>query len=796
MYKFIIFYIICIYETIAIYLLLGSFISYFNRVFLKKEVKILDTTKVKKYVRIGTFIFLYVIISSQVSLSHNARIGYEDKNSDRKSKLILHNKLQVNEFDELRSDIVVTMTPLNIYTSTQENKITTIEANLLRLEVIQRTQPVLLVNVESSLRDIYLLLDEAEGCNREVERCLKIWETASEHTKVLHRQTRERLSNAVIECQPGLPTNNEGKVVSVPEEIVASIENKVLHTANQQRTARKMEVAISRHKNKNIFLGNKQKLLRHRIEVLKACVEGNPDPPIPILTPQVLELPLLPDPPPSPPPLPQQTFQFPDFGDPLPEPLSPLGDDPPQNVLNQEPQPGPSSEIVSTLQPSPSVEDLSSSGVTLECQEELSSSDEEILDDECLTSGDESSTSDGESQRSSPPTKRRKLTHTPPPSERGSHPGSSSMLMPYYTYGQVSSLQGLQSTLMSLEDQLATQLRLSIIRSINVLGVCCKDDNQLQPHTFQSKKQTKIKGGIGRSHSTDNEIRPTSVNNSLSFSQQWHVIASMDSRISNLETTISSRQAGVFTTPIDGLCLSLLYSNNKKKTQNFYGVVLDSVDGSAKAQIETDNILATVTWNKEHQGFSGHLAGCYGWGKITNIRTIHFFDNESVSKGISSIHMNGGFIQLGYNILLGKNYFLIPYVEYMRLAVAWDPYEEHTGIIPCKVSGHKVHVCEKSIGLRNQWKITDNSQLQFWGSHIFTNHNTGEIASKPLSLSDYRNKISIPGYKKQYIHREAGISYESNVMDTLSMERYSKLRVTKSIKDVTSYTSFTIRYVY
>lgn len=115
MYKFIIFYIICIYETIAIYLLLGSFISYFNRVFLKKEVKILDTTKVKKYARIGTFIFLYVIISSQVSLSHNARIGYEDKNSDRKSKLILHNKLQVNEFDELRSDIVVTMTPLNIY---------------------------------------------------------------------------------------------------------------------------------------------------------------------------------------------------------------------------------------------------------------------------------------------------------------------------------------------------------------------------------------------------------------------------------------------------------------------------------------------------------------------------------------------------------------------------------------------------------------------------------------------------------------------------------------------------------
>lgn len=158
--------------------------------------------------------------------------------------------------------------------------------------------------------------------------------------------------------------------------------------------------------------------------------------------------------------------------------------------------------------------------------------------------------------------------------------------------------------------------------------------------------------------------------------------------------------------------------------------------------------------------------------------------------------MNGGFIQLGYNVLLGKNYFLIPYVEYMRLAVAWDPYEEHTGLIPCKVSGHKVHVCEKSIGLRNQWEITDNSQLQFWGSHIFTNHNTGEIASKPLSLSDYRNKISIPGYKKQYIHREAGISYESNVMDTLSMELYSKLRVTKSIKDVTSYTSFTIRYVY
>lgn len=793
MYKFIIFCIIYIYETIAIYLLLISLT--FKRIFLKKEIKILDTTKVKKYVRIGTFIFLYVITSSQISLSHNGHTGYEDKNRDRKSKLILHNKLQVNEFDEVHSDIVVAMTPLNIYTSIQEAKITTIETKLSILEVIQQRQPVLLVNLEKSLSDIYRLLDEAEGCNREVERSLKTWETANEHTKALYRQTKERLSNAVMEIQLELPIDNEGRVVNVPEAVVTSIENKVLHTADQQRAVRKMEVVVSRHKNKNILLGNKQKLLRHRVELLKAHVEGSPEPPEPIFTPQVPELPLLPDPPPSPP----QPFQFQNVGEPLPEPLSPLGEDPPQNVLNQEPQPGPSSEFASTSQPltsepSTSAEGPSGSGVNLECEEDFSSSDDEILDNEGLTSGDESSTSDGESQGASPPTKRRKLTHTPSPS-RGSPPGSSSMLMPYYIYGQVSSLQGLQSTLMSLEEQLATQLRLSIIRSINVLGGCYKD-SQLQPHTFQGKKQTKMKGGIGRSPSIGNEICPTSINSSLSFSPQWHVVASMDSHISNLETTISSRQTGVFTTPIDGLCLALLYSNNKKKTQNFYGVVLDSVDGSAKAQIETDSILATMTWNKERQGFSGHLAGCYGWGEITNIRTIHFLDNESVSKGTSRIHMSGGFIQLGYNVLLRENCFLIPYVEYMRLTVAWDPYEEHTGIIPCKVSGHKVHVCEKSIGLRNQWKTTDNSQLQLWGSHIFTNHNTGEIASKPLRVSDYRNKISIPGYKKQYSYREAGISYESNIMDTLSIECYSTLRTTKNIKDATSYTSFTIRYTY
>lgn len=782
MYKFIIY----IYEIIAIYLLLSSFTFYFNRVFLKKEIKILDTTKVKKSFRIGTFIFLYVIISSQISLSHNGRIEYEDKNSDNKNKQILYNKLQVKEFDELHSDIIVAMTPLNIYTSSQEDKITRIEAKLSRLEMIQQIQPRLLVDIESNLRDVYKLLDESEGCNREVERNLKIWETASEHIKVLCCQTRERLSNEAIECQLKLPTNNEGKVVNVPEEVVASIEKKVLHTENQQRASRKMEVAISRRKNKNILLGNKQKLLRHRIERLKAYVEGSPEPPEPILTPQVLELPFLPSPPPSP-----QPFQLPDVT-PLPEPLSPLGDDP-QDIQSQEPQPGPSYEYVSTSQPltsesSSSSECPSGSGVT---KKDFPSS-EDTSDDEILASVDESSTSDDESQGASLPTKRRRLTHTSSPSDRGSPPGSSSMLMPYI-YGQVSSLQGLQSTLMSLEDQLATQLRLSIIRSINVLGSCYKES---QSHAFQGKKQTKIKGGIGRSYSIGNEIRPTSINSSLPFSQQWHVIASMDSRISNLETTISSRQAGFFATPIDGLCLALLYSNNKKKTQNFYGVVLDSVSGSAKAQMETDNILVTVTWNKEHQGFSGHFAGCYGWGEITNIRTIHFLDSESVSKGTSRIHMNGGFIQLGYNVLLRENFFLIPYVEYMRLTVAWDPYEEHIGIIPCKISGHNVHVYEKSIGLRSQWKITDNSQLQFWGSHIFTNHNTGEIVSKPLRVSDYKNKISIPSYKNLYIYREAGISYELNVMDTLSMDLYSMLRVTKSIKDFNSYTSFTIRYVY
>ena len=199
-------YYIYIYETIAIYLLLISLT--FKRIFLKKEIKILDTTKVKKYVRIGTFIFLYVITSSQISLSHNGHTGYEDKNRDRKSKLILHNKLQVNEFDEVHSDIVVAMTPLNIYTSTQEAKITTIETKLSILEVIQQRQPVLLVNLEKSLSDIYRLLDEAEGCNREVERSLKTWETANEHTKALYRQTKERLSNAVMEIQLELPIDN------------------------------------------------------------------------------------------------------------------------------------------------------------------------------------------------------------------------------------------------------------------------------------------------------------------------------------------------------------------------------------------------------------------------------------------------------------------------------------------------------------------------------------------------------------------------------------------------------------
>lgn len=789
MYKFIIY----IYEVIAIYLLVNSFTFYVNRIFFEKEIKILDTTKVKKSFRVGTFLFLYVIISSQISLSHNGRTGYEDKNSDRENKQILHKKLELSEFDELCSDVVVAKFPLDIYTSSQEDKITSIEANLSKLEMIQQIQPVLLVDIEDSLHALYMLLAEAEGYNREVERSLKIWETASEHTKVLCRRVRDCLSNEVMEYQLELPTDSEGNVVNVSEEIVASIEEKLLHTANQQRISQNMEVIIAQITNKNILLGNKQKLLRHRVERLKAYVEGSPEPPEPILTPQVLELPFLPSPPSSPP----QPFQFPGVT-PLPEPLSPLGDDP-QDIQSQEPQPGPSSEFISTSQPltselSSSSGGPSSSGVTTECEKDFLSS-EGTLDDESLASGYESSTSDDESQEATLPTKRRKLSHTGSTSDRGSPPGSSSMLMPYYVYGQASSLQGLQGTLMSLEDQLAKQLRLSIVRSINVLG-SCYDDSQLQSHVFQSKKQIKMKGGIGRSYSTGNEIRPASIKSSLPFSQKWHVIASMDSRISNLETTISSRQAGFFTTPIDGLGLALLYSNNKKKTQNFYGVVLDSAGGSAKAQIKADNILATVTWNKEHQGFSGHFAGCYGWGEITNIRTIHVFDSESVSKGTSRIHMNGGFIQLGYNVLLGENCFLIPYVEYMRLAVAWDPYEEHTGIIPCKVSGHKVHVCEKSIGLRNQWEITDNSRLQLWGSHTFTSRNIGEIASNPLRAFDYRSKISIPGYKKQYTYREAGISYESNVMDILSIEFCSILRLTKSIKDFNSYTIFTIRYVY
>lgn len=818
--------IIYIYAFIVIYLKVRYTPIFFCYVCAPGEKRQVNTNNLKKYVTVGLITFFYVVLHFQMSWAHNRGSGHDGKSdTSESSKQILHNKLRKYEYDTLAADIIVSLTPLNVYIAAQQTRLEAVGITVAALETRQQIQRIPLVELEEQLSRDSMLLAEAEECSIEVEKCLTKWRMAHQHMKLLNCNIRKGLHRQTLDLQTILSARNQdGRENPPDEELVEKVQNILLGLANKGREVRKQERIVIQQINRHLLLSNTQKLLRYRIDVLKACSEHNPIPPEPILSPLMSVPDLLPDPPLS--PLPQDVqFQM----GPPPPALSPLPEEPPQAGLSQEPQPGSSSEsevdfvsqtsvesgesnpIVSICQdPSDLSPNEASSGLTsqlaeesLMCEEQLDSSDEEPSTSQASTrrrrlSSTSSQPDNGDPQ---PPTRRRRLSSRSSFSGSSS-PRSSSMFIPAHsTSGQVSSLQGLQCVLMHVEEQMAAHLRLSIFKANSQL-VQRTNDNVLQPYispsAHRSRKKTKVKNSMGnRLHILqDRKIELYSTNDFLcSMGQSWYFF-SMDGRISNLESKISSRQAGVIISPIGGVNLVLSYKNNKKSTNELYGIRLNTVTGSAKAQIDTNSISTTVGWNTDRQGITGCLVGCYGWGEIKNIRRIRLFDKESSNKGVSHMHISGGVIQLGYNVPLWKNGFFIPYVEFMGLNLEYDPYEERQGMLPCKLSGHKVQIQEKSIGLRTQWEIAGRSRLQFWGACSFAKHNTGEITSKPLTISSFWDKITVPSYSKQYIHGEVGISYESNIMDTLSMDFNSILRRTNRLKDITTYASIMIKYSY
>lgn len=338
--------------------------------------------------------------------------------------------------------------------------------------------------------------------------------------------------------------------------------------------------------------------------------------------------------------------------------------------------------------------------------------------------------------------------------------GSSLSFIPGFSFGgQISSFQSMQYILYDVSEKVSTELK-SLVqqaqqqRQYNKINECCLTKS-ISRKRYSSIPQYDI------------------VQHTYNISSPYRVFGGVDACSKNLEHKIRSSQAGVMFTPHNGYTVKLSYDHHKKDVQEHSGLQFGTAIGSVKSFVETDGLSTIFSWYPCGTGFTGHLAGYYGWGQLKNIRFFTHADSQVCSKGSTNIHLNGGMIQLGYIFFLSKKLAIIPYVESILSRVDWHSYKETIGVLPCTISSHKEICLEKSIGLFCQWHISSSTQLQCWGIRTSGTSNADEITSQPIRGSNIYS-IIVPDYKKKYMRTELGLSYSSKLTDFFTIVLNSK----------------------
>lgn len=353
----------------------------------------------------------------------------------------------------------------------------------------------------------------------------------------------------------------------------------------------------------------------------------------------------------------------------------------------------------------------------------------------------------------------------------------------YNRAGQISSLQSMQSILLGSSEQVLYSLRLLALKAYTNTSY---EDDSLQLMTkFTSKR-----------HMLSGPHQKNTQNTLTSAFKSYSMFGFIDNYTANLERKCRGGRIGIITNLMPNVRLGLAYNRNKEAAKEHIGMRFGTASGSVKAQTTTDSLSAVISWNTDKFGFTGHLASCYGWGKVKTNRYFTHGDSEVGAKGKPDISLGGGLFQLGYNLPITKRFSFTPYIEYMISTVSWSSYSEKTGPLPCKISQNKEYVMEQSIGLRNQWKVTTNSQLQSWVSAISGKRTLEGIHSKPLIAQIDRYKASIPTYKKRYVRTELGLSYEANIIDTINIGINTSVRLEKTKRFEGQQINTYIQYTY
>lgn len=397
-------------------------------------------------------------------------------------------------------------------------------------------------------------------------------------------------------------------------------------------------------------------------------------------------------------------------------------------------------------------------------------------------SGEEEQSNTSEDEESlSPPSKRRR-THSP--SARSPRSPSSradkSMLVPGYNHeSQYGSLKGLQCVLFGAVEQTSNNLKTLVLKT-NAYTAGKKNKLTMNNRLIPIGSKKGYMSLVGKKQLCKGKIKDECASSNLrSLLSFCHVFGHIDTHLSNLEHKACSGKFGLLMNPVLNMSLGVVYNRYKDHGKEYHGTQLDTSLGLAKANMELDGFSAVIAWNAEEKGVTGYVSGCHNWGEMKNTRQVKHLGEELRTKGSPDVTLSGILGQLGYMFPLVKGISCSPYVEATHIIVKWNQYNEHTGSLPCTISGYTEQFQERNIGLRTSWKVTDTTTLQAWIAGGSIRHTIGSITSMPLVSPIPFYKTSVPGNKKEFMYSECGTLCEVKLTDFCSIDLHGSLRCKK-----------------
>lgn len=353
------------------------------------------------------------------------------------------------------------------------------------------------------------------------------------------------------------------------------------------------------------------------------------------------------------------------------------------------------------------------------------------------------------------------------------------LFIPGYSHeGQVSSLLGLQGVLQGSTEKVITTLRLLALQHTN-------------KHTVGQSLEIDSRP---RSQIPSSDIISSYVQLQNPCSLRYFSIAA-DNYESNLECKSRLAQLGLTMNPTPYIHVGLMYHRQNKYFSFSKEVQLDSACGIAKAKTKVEGLAGIVTLNPDKAGLTGQFASYYGWGNTKNHRSIGYIGRELETKGRSKIHLSGGLVQLGYNLPLANNWFLIPYIENVFSIVTWNGYKETPSPFACSISKNKEQLWRNSIGMKTIGKIGNNSQMQIWTAYSTGYHKIAGLTSMFLDAPMKKYQVAVPGIDRKSTQVEVGISHQTKITTTLTSHLNAITKINNEKLD-TSHLTLSIAYHY